>query len=147
MRVYVDTSVIGGCLDDKFGEESRALIEMAVQGEIRLLLSDLLADELLPAPLAVQEILAMVPAQHVEVIETTRQVDRLRDEYIKAGAAGPRQANDALHIALATVWRADLLVSWNFKHIVHLNKIRLFNAVNLREGYTVLEIRSPREVI
>jgi predicted nucleic acid-binding protein len=60
---------------------------------------------------------------------------------------GPRHAADAEHIALATASRADLLVSWNFKHIVHWDKIRMFNAVNLREGYPGIEIRSPQEVV
>jgi len=59
----------------------------------------------------------------------------------------PRHANDAHHIALATVALADLVVSWNFKHIVHWDRIRLFNAVNLREGYSPIDIRSPREVV
>jgi hypothetical protein len=54
---------------------------------------------------------------------------------------------DALHIAIATVIGVDVLVSWNFKHIVNLDKIKLFNSVNLKEGYSILEIRTPREVI
>lgn len=51
-----------------------------------------------------------------------------------------------LHIALATVADIDVLVSWNFKHIVRLDKIRIFNAVNLELGYKQLQIYSPREV-
>jgi hypothetical protein len=58
-----------------------------------------------------------------------------------------RYYSDALHIAVATVIGIDVLVSWNFKHIVNLDKIKLFNSVNLREGYSVLEIRTPREVV
>ena len=59
----------------------------------------------------------------------------------------PADEVDAQHIALATVCRADLVVSWNFKHIVHYEKIRGFNSVNLREGYGMVDIRSPREVV
>jgi hypothetical protein len=55
--------------------------------------------------------------------------------------------SDALHIAVATVIGVDVLVSWNFKHIVNLNKIKLFNAANLEEGYSTLEIRTPLEVV
>ena len=51
-----------------------------------------------------------------------------------------------MHIALATLARVDALVSWNFKHIVNLHRIRGFNGVNLMRGYGTLEIRSPREV-
>ena len=71
----------------------------------------------------------------------------LRDAYLKARVVGPSHGKDAHHIALATVSRADLVASWNFKHIVHWDKIRGFNAVNLREGYPPIEIRSPREVV
>jgi hypothetical protein len=55
--------------------------------------------------------------------------------------------SDALHIAVATVSGVDVLVSWNFKHIVNLNRIKLFNSINLKEGYNLLEIRTPLEVI
>ena len=54
---------------------------------------------------------------------------------------------DAQHIALASVVRADVLVSWNFKHIVNLNRIRLYNSVNMKLGYPLIDIRSPREVL
>jgi len=55
--------------------------------------------------------------------------------------------NDMLHIALATIAEVDVLVSWNFRHIVRLDKILLFNAVNLEQGYKPLTIFSPREVV
>ncbi len=51
------------------------------------------------------------------------------------------------HIAVATLGRVDVVVSWNFKHIVNLNRIRLYNSVNLKLGYPMIEIRSPREVL
>ena len=57
-----------------------------------------------------------------------------------------RFRNDMLHIAVATVADADIVVSWNFRHIVRFDKIRQFNAVNLVAGYTVIAIRSPLEV-
>jgi len=54
---------------------------------------------------------------------------------------------DALHIATATVAGVDLLVSWNFKHIVNARRIRAFNGVNVRAGYSQIDIRTPREAI
>jgi hypothetical protein len=54
---------------------------------------------------------------------------------------------DAQHIAMASVARVDVLVSWNFKHIVNLQRIRGYNSVNLRQGYPMIEIRTPREVM
>ena len=55
--------------------------------------------------------------------------------------------NDALHVALATLNNADVLASWNFKHIVNLDRINLYNSINLRLGYKIIEIRSPREIL
>jgi hypothetical protein len=58
----------------------------------------------------------------------------------------PNYYDDAPHIALSTVEEVDVLTSWNFKHIVHFDKIRRFNAVNLELGYKQIEIRTPQEV-
>jgi hypothetical protein len=71
----------------------------------------------------------------------------LADSYMKRNIVTTKYYADALHIAIATVLGVDVLVSWNFKHIVNLNKIKLFNSVNLQEGYPLIEIRTPKEVI
>jgi len=55
--------------------------------------------------------------------------------------------DDALHVALATVTECDVIVSWNFQHIVNFRKIPLFNAVNVLKGYRQIAIYSPLEVI
>ena len=147
LRVYVDTSVIGGCFDEEFIKESRAVVRAAREGRFVLLLSDLLGDELRGADPEKQAVVADLGADAFEAVVRNDETARLRDAYLLAKVVGPRHAVDAHHIALATVWRADVVVSWNFKHIVHWDKIRGFNAVNLREGYPTIEIRSPREVV
>ena len=83
----------------------------------------------------------------MEYVPETQEARSLRDCYVAAGIVGPAQVNDALHVAQTTVARADVIASWNFKHIVHYDKIRLFNAVNLREGYSLVDIRSPMEIV
>lgn len=147
LRVYVDTSVIGGCFDEEFAKESRALVEAAREGRFVLLLSDLLAVELEAGPPELQDVLEGLAAESFESVAISEESVRLRDAYLMAGVVGPPHDKDAHHIALATVARADLVVSWNFKHIVHWEKMRGFNAVNLREGYPPIEIHSPREVV
>ena len=82
-----------------------------------------------------------VPSGHTEALALSSEAQNLASAYIEDGAIGPRMQADALHIALATVARVDVLVSWNFKHIVNLRQIRAYNAVNLKNGYPVLEIR------
>jgi len=146
-RVYIDTSVIGGCCDDRFASESRALLKMARKGSIILLLSDLLVRELAGAPAAVREVLEALPEDAFELVTVTEEVELLRGYYMEAAILGETAKNDALHIAAATVYRADLVVSWNFRHIVHVDKIRRFNAVNLVQGYQPIDVRSPKEVI
>ncbi len=81
-----------------------------------------------------------------EFLEITREALNLAEVYSSHGALPPRFRNDLLHIALATVANVDVLVSWNFKHIVRLDKIRIYNAVNLELGYKTLQIHSPQEV-
>jgi predicted nucleic acid-binding protein len=146
-RIYIDTSVIGGCIDAMFSTESTLLFDMARSGTITFILSDIVLDELDKAPIEVQELLATLPSYAYEVVESSFESEILCARYIAANVVGRASRNDAHHVAIASVERVDMIVSWNFKHIVHLDKIRGFNAVNLQEGYPLLEIRSPREIV
>jgi predicted nucleic acid-binding protein len=145
-RIYTDTSVLGGCEDDEFRDTSRRLIEAFVLGELILVLSELTLRELEAAPEAVMRVVARVPEAHIELISVSAEVEELAAAYVEEGAVGANMRADALHIALAAVARVDVLVSWNFKHIVNLKRIHAYNAVNLKRGYPLLEIRTPREV-
>ena len=145
-RVYIDTSVIGGCEDDEFKEASLALLRDAKLGLLRLVVSDHMLAELAGAPTAVRQHLAELDDWTMEAVTGDAECLALRDKYLAAGVVGPASASDALHVAIATVAEASLLASWNFRHIVHYDKARQFNAVNLREGYGLVEIRSPVEI-
>lgn len=146
-RIYVDTSVLGGCEDDEFRAASRRLLETFTAGKLTLVLSELTLRELETAPEGVRAVLGQVPSQHIEALALSAEAEELAGVYITEGAVGERMRADALHIALATVSRVDVLVSWNFRHIVNLRQIHAFNAVNLKRGYPLLEIRTPREVL
>jgi len=145
-RIYTDTSALGGYEDEEFREWSRRLVDSFVAGELILVLSELALRELEAAPEAVRKAVARVPDAHIELIVVTPEAEELAAAYIQDEAVAASMRADALHIALATVARADVLVSWNFKHIVNLKRIHAYNAVNLKRGYPVLEIRTPREV-
>lgn len=147
LRVYTDTSVVGGCLDEEFAPESRALFDMARNGKIVLLVSELLIEELARAPKSVQQVLTDLPRDSIEQIASSDASRRLCKAYLDAGVVSAQSENDAHHVAMATVAAADVIVSWNFKHIVHFDKIRLFNAVNLKQGYAATDIRSPKEIV
>lgn len=146
-RIYVDTSVFGGCEDVEFLDHSRRLVSAMSKGEYAMVISEVTLLELEKAPVKVREHLERIPESVIEVLSLDAEAEALAAEYIRDGAVGKNQRADALHIAIATVARVDVLVSWNFKHIVNLRRIHAFNAVNLKQGYPVLEIRNPREVI
>ena len=146
VRIYTDTSVVGGCEDEEFAEHSIRLMEGFISGDLVLVLSSLTVQELAAAPTEVRRRLASVPEAHIETLQLDAQANELAEAYVAAGVLAATMRADAQHIAIATVGRVDVLVSWNFKHIVRLEKIRLFNAVNVESGYRELSIRSPREV-
>ena len=146
-RIYTDTSVIGGCEDEEFAEHSLRLMESFVRGERILVLSSLTLQELAAAPVAVRKRLAVVPDAHIEALQLGVEAAELADAYLSAGVVPRGMRADAQHIAIATVARVDVLVSRNFKHVVNLQRIHGYNSVNLRQGYPLIEIRTPREVL
>ena len=145
IRVYADTSVFGGVFDEQFESPSRAFFDQVRSGRFRLVTSALVQEEIDPAPVQVQEFFNQILAA-VEVVEVSADTLRLRDAYLEAGIVSSQWSEDALHVALATVSGCSLIVSWNFKHIVHFEKIPLYNAVNVVKGYSNVGIFSPLEV-
>jgi predicted nucleic acid-binding protein len=146
-RIYTDTSVIGECLDEEFKEASLQLINMFKLGAAVLVVADLTLLELEAAPSEVRAVIEDISEEHKEYIELTAEAVELAQHYIEAGVIGATKRVDAQHIALATVHRVDVLVSWNFRHIVNLQRIHGYNSVNIRYGYPLLEIRTPQEVV
>ncbi len=146
-RIYIDTSVVGGYYDKEFLKYTRPLFDKFKRGEIAVIYSSLLEKELQNAPDRVKNVIKELPIAHVEYIEISDQAIELAQKYIDENVVGKTSFEDCLHIALATLIRADILVSWNFKHIVNVVRIRGYNAVNLKFGYPQIEIRSPRELI
>jgi hypothetical protein len=146
-RIYIDTSIVGGCFDEEFRADTIRLFERLIRKEIIFVVSDLLDLELADAPRNVRGKLGEFPADSFQRVELTREAVELADQYIAEQVVGPTSLADCRHIALATVSRVDVLASWNFRHIVNLDRIRGYNAVNLKCGYSLLEIRSPRDLI
>ena len=146
-RIYIDTSVVGGYFDDEFKETTLLLFDRLKNNEIKFVISDLLDLELLNAPQHVRELLLQHSADKFERIELTEEAIQLADAYIKEKVVGKTSLEDCRHIALATINKVDVLASWNFKHIVNLDKIKGYNSVNLRLGYSIIEIRSPKDLV
>lgn len=147
LRVYADTSVFGGCFDTEFEEASRRFFDEVRQGRIQLVLSDTTLLELTGAPDTVKRVLVDLPPTSLERIPPSDEIEQLRDAYLAHGVVGAAAKRDAEHIAAATIAEVDLIVSWNFKHIVHYEKISGYHGVNLLQGYGEVRIFSPLEVI
>ena len=146
-RIYTDTSVLGGCEDDEFAEYSIRLMDSFIRCQRVLVLSSLTVQELASAPAAVRMRLSSVPEGHIETLQLGVEARDLAEEYLSAGVLPAKMRADAQHIAIATVARVDVLVSWNFKHVVNLQRIHGYNSVNLRKGYPMIEIRTPQAVL
>jgi len=146
VRVYADTSVFGGVFDEEFAMPSRVFFQQVREGRFHLLLSALVRYELDDAPVQVRRFFDEI-ADTSDVHETPEKAVLLRDSYLRAGIVGPSSVADALHVAHATVLKCRLIVSWNFKHIVHFEKIPRYNKVNGREGYAEIAVHTPQEVI
>ena len=147
MRVYVDTSVVGGMFDPEFERRTESFWNAVQDGRIRIIASNILIEELENSPKHVREFFHSLPKAQVEHVTATEDSDRLAEQYIEAGVVGKTSLDDCRHIALATVARADVLVSLNFKHIVNIRRIQGYNGVNMLHGYPTIEIRTPEEVI
>ena len=147
LRIYIDTSVIGGCYDEEFAEWSNKLFDEFKSGAKIAVLSDLTASELDNASENVKNKIDVIPQENIINVDINDEIKELASKYIENNAISSKFLDDATHIAIASVYKVDILVSWNFKHIVNYKRINLYNSVNLKLGYSILDIRTPREVI
>ena len=146
LRIYIDTSVIGGCFDQEFSRWSNGLVKDFRLGNLKPVISEIVAVEISRAPQEVKEKYLEIIKMGAEELIANDEVDALAEAYEGNKILTSRFMEDMIHIALATVANVDVLASWNFKHIVHFDKIIQFNAINIKMGYKKIEIYSPREV-
>lgn len=144
-RLYIDTSVFGGYYDEEFEEFTKPLFDRILKDEFILLFSTVTQDELENAPTQVRELVRHLKVEFTEFIDLTGEAVELATQYITEKIVGQTSYADCLHIALATIHRADFSISWNFKHIVNIQRIMGYNSINIKNGYKQLEIRSPRD--
>ena len=145
--IYIDTSVVGGYFDEEFKEATIKLFDRLDNNEVIFVVSDLLDLELLKAPQQVRQLLHNYPADKFQRVDLTEEAITLADKYTNEKVVGKTSLEDCRHIALATVHKVDVLAIWNFKHIVNLDRIKGYNSVNMRLGYSIIEIRSPKDLV
>lgn len=146
MKFYVDTSVWGGCEDKEFSDWTKPFIEQAKQGRFVIVLSDVTLRELEDAPESVKNLPGEIPDEYLELVNLSQEQLRLADKYVEQGALTSKYHSDAQHIAISSILKVDSLVSWNFKHMVNFFRIRQYNSINLKYGYSTIDIRTPKEV-
>lgn len=145
-KIYIDTSVIGGYFDEEFKIVTQKLFDEVIQGEYKIVISSVTIGELEHAPEKVRNLLSILKIDF-ELIQLSDDAIELATEYQNENVVGKTSFDDCLHIAIATIARLDFLVSWNFKHIVNIKRIRGYNSINIRSGYPAIEIRSPKDMI
>ena len=146
-RFYFDTSVFGGVYDIEFEEETLQLFERVKLGKIVCVYSDLTETELINAPENVKKYFSELPKENTERVIVNGEIIELATKYLEEKVVGKTSFDDCLHIATATLNKVDMLVSWNFKHIVNIYRIRGYNSINIKINYSSLEIRSPKEIL
>lgn len=145
VRVYADTSVFGGAFDEEFRQASRSFLDRVRIGRFHLVTSAIVLREIQPAPEKVRELFTEM-LERADIAPIDEDARSLQQAYLEAEIVSERWRNDALHVAVATVANCSAIVSWNFKHIVHFQKIPLYNAVNVLHGYGEIAIHSPLEL-
>jgi predicted nucleic acid-binding protein len=146
-RIYIDTSIVGGFFDKEFEKETKMLFQRLEKKEVIFVVSTILGQELNDAPPHVKTLLQNYDKSCFEEIEMTTEAKQLANQYINKKVVGRTSFEDCCHIALATIHKVDVLASWNFKHIVNLERIKGYNGVNLKMNYSILEIRNPKELV
>jgi hypothetical protein len=147
LRVYIDTSVVGGYFDDEFEDVTKLFFDRIFNKDFLVYFSEISEAELSLAPDFVKNLKSKIPDDCYRYLYLDEESRELAETYLKEKILGKASLDDAYHIAIATVNRLDVLVSWNFKHLVNYDKIKLFNSINLRLGYPMIEIRSPKEFV
>lgn len=142
-RVYIDTSVIGGYFDHEFEKAANWFFNRIQNKDFYVYFSEVNEAELALAPKHIRDLKKLITDECYYFVELNQEAKNLAETFIEEKALGKASLNDAYHIAISSVNRIDCLISWNFKHIVNFEKIRLFNSINMRLGYPLIDIRTP----
>ena len=149
LKLYLDTSIPNFLFADEAQEEQKitqALFSQKFQNQYEFYISGVVLREIERAP-AEKRGRLLEKLQNIEALNFSEEAETLATAYLKAGALPKASAEDARHVAVATVDNLDAVVSWNFKHLVNLRRVKAINLVNEQMGYKHMVIVSPREVI
>jgi predicted nucleic acid-binding protein len=147
LQIYLDTSVISACVDDRMRERQKDTEELFHRlGEYEVSISELTLTEIENTRDEEKRNQMSRIISPFQVLEITDEMRKLREIYLKEEVFSPASIDDALHVACAVISRVDILVSWNFRHLVRRTRRALINEVNIRHGFRTIEIVSPPEI-
>ncbi len=145
--IYLDTSVASAYFDER--DPPRMLATRGFWGNLSnhdVLISDLVVREVRHTPDQVRRQAIEDLLRQFTVVPIDDEMRALASRYLQSGVFVPTAGADALHVAACTVVGADLVVNWNFQHMVKVRTIQRVNSVNLDLGYRPIDIRSPLEL-
>ena len=146
MRLYIDTSVFSAYVDERSPERMRTthlLWSKLESGE--LFCSKLTLDEIEHAPEERAKQMRDLTAK-MQIVGLAPKTLELAQVYVAQGVVSPRHITNALHVAAAMQAEADILLSWNFTHLVNRRTRLLVNYVNATRGVRAIEILAPPEL-
>jgi hypothetical protein len=151
LSIYIETSVWSQAFAEDAPEIRKATVEFideARKGIFDLFVSDVVMDEIKRAPENLADrLLGLVAELDPVLLKLDETALLLSQEFMNAGAVPPSKVDDARHVAIAMANDLDVLVSWNYKHLVNIKRRELFNHIGSMNGYyKSLQIVSPPEV-
>ena len=146
IRAYVDTCVFGGAFDEEFAVPTSQFFTEVRLGRLNLVISPVVTDEIQLAPYPVRELYQSL-LDCITIVDPDENAFALQRAYLSAGIISPKWEEDALHVAIATVTGCDLIISWNFKHLVNFRRIKACGRINTENGYQPIDIYTPKEAL
>ena len=147
LKIYLDTSVVSAYFDDRYPERQKdtvAFWKLLVEHEFSI--SELTKTEIQNTQDETRKNQMLNHIGNLILVPIDDSVEHLANLYLENGIFSPATLNDALHVATATISRQDILVSWNFRHLVNRRRRARVNEVNIFNGHPTIEIIAPPEV-
>ena len=149
--IYLDTSVLNFFFEERDIEKANSTKELfreIRQDKFIAFISELVLREIGDAPLSKKKLLlSLIKTYPIKILEVTPECLILMERYMERKIFPLKYRDDALHIAIASIYDMDIVISWNMEHMVKLKTRREVKAVNILAGYNEIEICTPLEVI
>ena len=150
-KIYLETTIFNFYVDEDRGAPHTDTVKLFMEiagGKYEAFTSDYVIDELRKAHAdKYAKMMRLLTEYNIPVLGMSDEADILAGLYVAEGIIPIKYRTDGLHIAIATVYDLDMIISMNFQHIVKRKTIKMTGHVNMMNGYRAIEIYSPMEVV